>query len=205
MAIKFTTSKNFKYKMMAEEQAQQNIIELLQYIGEDPNREGLKDTPKRILKMWKEIFRGYDKSQAPKITVFQNGMDGIIYDSMIVDSGDYYSLCEHHAMPFFGKYWFAYIPHPKGKILGLSKIARVVDYCAAKLQIQERFVSDVVSLIQKALGTEYPPLGIAFIVKGRHLCKEMRGARKQGEMVCSYLTGNFKTNPALRAELMQLI
>ena len=191
--------------MITKEQARQHIVELLQYIGENPGREGLKETPDRILKMWGEIFRGYDKNQRPKITTFQNGADGIVYDNMIVDSGDFYSLCEHHAMPFFGKYCFAYIPHPKGKILGLSKIARVVDYCAAKLQIQERLVSDVVSMIQNALGEKYPPIGIAFVVKGRHLCKEMRGARKKGEMTCSYLVGKFKTDAALRAELMNFV
>lgn len=191
--------------MITKEQARQHIVELLQYIGENPDREGLKETPDRILKMWGEIFRGYDKNQRPKITTFQNGADGIVYDNMIVDSGDFYSLCEHHAMPFLGKYCFAYIPHPKGKILGLSKIARVVDYCAAKLQIQERLVSDVVSMIQNALGEKYPPIGIAFIVKGRHLCKEMRGARKKGEMTCSYLIGKFKTDAALRAELMNFV
>lgn len=190
--------------MITKEQARQHIVDLLQYIGEDTSCEGLKETPDRILKMWKEIFRGYDKIQSPKITTFQNGIDGIIYDNMIVDSGDYYSLCEHHSMPFFGQYWFAYIPNPHGKILGLSKIGRVVDYCAAKLQIQERLVSDVVSIIQDALGSEFPPLGIALVMKGRHLCKEMRGARKKGEMTSSFLTGLFKTDIALRNEFISI-
>lgn len=177
--------------------------------GEHPikngKREGLKDTPDRMLRMFEEIFRGYRKDKQPKVTTFQNGSDGIIYDSMIVDTGDYYSLCEHHGMPFFGQYYFAYIPNPQGKILGLSKIGRVVDYCAAKLQIQERLVSDVVSIIQDALGSEYPPLGIALVMKGRHLCKEMRGARKKGEMTSSFLTGAFKSETALRNEFLSMI
>lgn len=178
---------------------------LFKFIGENPEREGLKGTPDRIMRMWKEIFRGYDPAQKPKVTTFQNGSDGIVYDTMVVDSGDYYSLCEHHCMPFFGQYWFAYIPNPKGKILGLSKIGRVVDYCGAKLQIQERLVSDVVSVIQDALGHENEPLGIALVMKGRHLCKEMRGARKKGEMTSSCLTGLFKTDAALRNEFISLI
>lgn len=190
--------------MITEQEAKQHIKDLFEYIGDNPNREGLKDTTDRILRMWAEIFRGYDKSRCPKVTTFQNGADGITYDSMIVDSGDYYSLCEHHSMPFFGQYWFAYIPNPQGKILGLSKIGRVVDHCAAKLQIQERLVSDVVSIIQDALGSEYPPLGIALVMKGRHLCKEMRGARKKGEMTSSFLTGLFKTDIALRNEFISI-
>lgn len=190
--------------MINQQQAKQHLRDLFEYIGENPDREGLQDTPDRIIRMWAEIFRGYDKLRQPKITTFQNGSDGIIYDNMIVDNGDYYSLCEHHAMPFFGQYWFAYIPNKQGKILGLSKIGRVVDYCAAKLQVQERLVYDIVQMIENALGSEYPPLGIALIMKGRHLCKEMRGARKKGEMTSSYLTGIFKTDSALRNELLNL-
>lgn len=190
--------------MITENEAKQHIKDLFEFIGENPDREGLKDTPDRMLRMFKEIFRGYDKLQCPKVTTFQNGADGIIYDSMIVDTGNYYSLCEHHSMPFFGQYWFAYIPNPHGKIIGLSKIGRVVDYCAAKLQIQERLVSDVVTIIQDALGNEFPPLGIALVMKGRHLCKEMRGARKQGEMTSSFLTGLFKSENALRNEFLNL-
>lgn len=191
--------------MITKQEAKQHIKDLFQYIGENPDREGLKDTPDRMLRMFEEIFRGYRKDKHPKVITFQNGSDGIIYDSMIVDTGDYYSLCEHHSMPFFGQYYFAYIPNPQGKILGLSKIGRVVDYCAAKLQIQERLVSDVVSIIQDALGSEYPPLGIALVMKGRHLCKEMRGARKKGEMTSSFLTGAFKSETALRNEFLSMI
>lgn len=190
--------------MITEQTAKEHIKELFEFIGETPDREGLAETPDRIVKMWREIFRGYDKERKPKITTFNNGEDGLVYDSMVIDSGDYYSLCEHHAMPFFGNYFFAYIPHPKGKILGLSKIGRVVDYCAAKLQIQERLVSDVVTMIKEALGDEYPPLGIALMMKGRHLCKEMRGARKKGEMTSRYFEGIFKTNSELRTEFLTL-
>lgn len=178
------------------------IRDLLRYIGEDPNRPGLIGTPDRIIRMWREIFRGYDPAQHPKVTTFDNGVDGLTYDNMVVDSGSFYSMCEHHAMPFFGKYVFAYIPNPKGKIIGLSKIGRVVDFHAAKLQIQERLVSDIVNDIMTALGEEYPPLGVALIMQGEHLCKTMRGARKPGKMSTCRLEGIFKDNQAARNEFL---
>lgn len=182
-----------------------NIVRILEYIGENPKREGLAGTPDRIKRMFNEIYRGYDPKRKPKITTFQNGKDGIVYDNMVIDEGDFYSCCEHHMMPFFGHYWFAYIPNPHGKILGISKIGRVVDYCAARLQIQERLVHDIVDMLADALGTQYPPLGIALLMKGEHLCKTMRGAKKKGLMTSSYLTGIFKTEPAVRAEFMQIV
>lgn len=182
-----------------------NIKRILEYIGEDPNREGLKGTPDRIIRMWKEIFRGYDPAQKPKITTFENGKDGIVYDNMVIDQGDFHSNCEHHGVWFWGKYWFAYIPNPKGKILGISKIGRVVDYCSARLQIQERLVHDIVAMLKEALGDDNTPLGIALVMKGHHSCKEFRGAKKKGIMTSSYLEGAFKEDPQVRAEFMQLV
>ena len=158
------------------------IKDIFTHIGDDPEREGLKGTPERIARMWKEIFRGYDEAQKPKITVFENGKDGLSCTSAVLDTGCFYSMCEHHMMPFFGDYWFGYIPNPKGKILGISKVARVIDYCAARLQVQERLAQDVVEMIREALGEEYPPLAIGVILEGEHLCKTMRGVRKQGRM-----------------------
>ena len=178
------------------------IRDLLRYIGEDPDRPGLVGTPDRIIRMWREIFRGYDPAQHPKVTTFDNGVDGLTYDNMVVDSGSFYSMCEHHIMPFFGKYVFAYIPHPQGKILGLSKIGRVVDYHAAKLQVQERLVTDIVDDIAAALGTEHPPLGIALIMQGEHLCKTMRGVKKPGLMSACRLDGIFRTDNSARAEFL---
>lgn len=192
-------------KGQKEQRIAQLVQELLELIGDNPQRTGLQDTPKRVARMYAEIYRGYDPAQKPNITTFPNGEDGIVYDSMVVDTGDFYSCCEHHMMPFFGKYYFAYLPHPKGKILGISKIGRVVDYCAAKLQVQERLTHEVVEMLGDALGGEYPPLGIALVMRGQHLCKTMRGARKKGEMVSSCLTGLFQTDSALRAEFMNLI
>lgn len=178
------------------------VREILQAIGENPDRSGLLGTPDRVARMCAELFRGYDKTARPKVTTFQNGEDGISYDAMIVDKGDFYSLCEHHIMPFFGRYVFAYIPNPSGRILGLSKIARLVDYHAAKLQIQERLVADIVNDIAKVLGDENPPLGIALYMEGEHLCKTMRGAKKKGKMSCCFLTGAFKDNADTKAEFL---
>ena len=191
--------------MISEAEAKQNIRELLEFIGDDPERVGLKDTPERMLRMFAEMFRGYDPAQKPQITTFPNGLDGIIYDNMVVDSGTFYSVCEHHCRTFFGDYWFAYLPNPKGRILGLSKIGRVVDYCASRLQVQERLVHDVVEMLTEALGEQNPPLGMALMMRGRHMCKESRGARKSGEMTTTYLTGAFRRNPQVRAEFLSYI
>ena len=173
---------------------------LIRYIGEDPDREGLKGTPDRIVRMWKEIFRGYDPSQKPKITTFANedGMSDIVFDA-----GDYYSMCEHHILPFFGKYYFAYIPAPDGRILGISKVARVVTYCAARLQLQERLAADIVEMLTQALDGKV--LGMALVMKGKHLCKTMRGVRNDGNMTVAHLEGLFKTDKECRDEFCKLI
>ena len=182
-----------------EQQAKEAIQDLLRYIGENPDREGLIDTPKRILKMWKELFRGYKPDEKPRITTFSNDMGTT---DMIFDSGDYYSLCEHHILPFFGKYYFAYIPKKDGKILGISKIARVVGYCSARLQLQERLAEDIVKMLSEAVGEAK---GFALVMRGRHLCKEMRGVKNNGAMTVSHLTGAFLENADLRQEFYKLI
>lgn len=190
---------------ISKEIAEDAVRTLLTYIGENPVREGLLGTPDRVIRMFSEIFRGYNSALKPKITVFDNGVDGIAYDNMVIDEGNFYSMCEHHIMPFFGHYWFAYIPNPKGKILGISKIGRVVDYCAARLQVQERLVYNIVEILTDALGKENPPLGVALVMQGEHLCKTMRGVKKKGLMMSSYLSGAFKTDAIARAEFMQLV
>lgn len=191
---------------LTKEQAKQHISDLLEYIGEDPNRTGLQQTPDRVLRMFEEIFRGYDPEQAPKITTFPNGEDGLQCNDMVFDKGDFYSLCEHHVRTFFGTYYFAYIPNPNGKVLGISKIGRVVDYCSSKLQIQERLAQDIVNMLYEALWDDNgnAPLGMAIMLKGRHMCKESRGARKKGEMTSIYLRGKFKHDPQVRAEFMAM-
>ena len=191
---------------MDEASKEEIVRQMLIAIGEDPSREGLRGTPERVARMWNEIFRGYDKKQLPKVTTFTNGKDGIVYDQMITDDGPFYSQCEHHMVPFHGHYYFAYLPHPEGKLLGLSKVARVVDYFAAKLQIQERLTHEVVNYIWSKLSdmsvSKYPPLGMALVMEAEHLCKTMRGVKKQGRMRTTKLLGAFKKDAATRAEFM---
>ena len=192
---------------MPDSRILKNITEILQHIGEDPTRDGLKDTPKRVVKMWGELFQGYDESKRPKVSVFLNGSDGLTYDQMIIDTGDYHSFCEHHMIPFFGQYWFGYIPDSKGNIIGLSKVARIVDYHAAKLQIQERLVHDIVEHIWEELvqGGIPRPVGMGLVMKGEHLCKTMRGVKKKGQMTTTKLKGAFLDNPAVRGEFLNSI
>lgn len=196
-----------KAKTNKEKRIEGLIRKLLVEIGENPEREGLQGTPDRIRRMFNEIFRGYDPSQKPKITTFPNGVDGVVYDNMVIDHGDFYSLCEHHARTFFGKYWFAYIPDPNGRILGISKIGRVVDYCSSRLQIQERLGHDIVEMLKGALteNGEPEPLGIALVMKGRHMCKEGRGSRKKGIMTTTVVEGVFRDDAMVREEFMHQV
>ena len=179
---------------------EEHIRRLIEYIGENPNREGLVGTPDRIKRMWKEIFRGYDPNQKPKITTFANDMKST---DIVFDTGDYYSMCEHHILPFFGKYYFAYIPKEDGRILGISKIARVVGYCAAKLQLQEKLAREIVEMLSDALGDYHS--GMAIVMKGQHLCKTMRGVKNKGAMTVAHLSGIFKEDCEARREFYRLI
>lgn len=185
---------------ITKEQAEDAIRLLIRYIGENPERNGLVGTPDRITRMWREIFRGYDLSQKPKITTFPN-KEGIM--DLIFDSGDYYSMCEHHILPFFGKYYFAYVPSKNGRILGLSKIARVVGYCSAKLQLQERLAHEIIDMLSDALNGE--AMGFAIVMRGQHLCKTMRGVKNNGRMSVAHFTGVFQLNKSLRDEFYNLI
>lgn len=173
-----------------EQPAEDTVVRMLEFIGEDPNRPGLKDTPARVVKMWGEVFRGYDKAQAPKITVFANdGSDGFKYDTMLTDEGYFFSHCEHHCVPFFGQYYFAYIPDKL--LVGASKIARTIDYFSARLQIAERLVSDVISYLDSKVQSK----GMILVMTARHLCKEMRGVKKfNSPFEATAVTGYFAEN-----------
>ena len=187
-------------RKVTSEQAREALRTLITYIGEDPDREGLAKTPDRILRMWQEIFRGYHPEYKPDITTFTNDAHS---SDIIFDSGDYYSMCEHHVLPFFGKYYFAYIPAPDGRILGISKVARVVGYCAARLQLQERLAHDIIDMLSDALGGEAQ--GFAIVMKARHMCKSMRGVKNPGAMTVSYFTGCFRSDESLRKEFYEMI
>ena len=184
--------------------SQQELLDAIRTImlaiGEDPEREGLQETPARIARMYQEIFRGYDPERKPAITTFTNSAHT---SEMVFDSGEYYSMCEHHVLPFFGKYYFAYVPNPDGRILGISKVARVVSYCAARLQLQERLCREIIDMLSEAL--DGCAGGFAIVMKGKHLCKSMRGIRNDGDMTVSHFTGCFKEDAQLRNEFFSMI
>lgn len=183
-----------------EDTIEDNILRQLQYIGEDVTRDGLLDTPKRVVKSWKELFSGYGKD--PKDVFKKFDPDG--YDEIVLlKNFEIYSMCEHHMLPFFGKAHVAYIPEAKeGKIIGISKLARLTDIFARRLQIQERIGKQVVEELNKNLN----PKGAACIIEASHMCMRMRGVNKQNSiMITSTVTGAFREDPSARAELMQLI
>jgi GTP cyclohydrolase I len=182
--------------------------EILKLVEPDSfQREGLEDTPKRVAKMYGELFRGYDETQRPEVTVFSNGSDGIVYDELITDEGPFFSQCEHHVAPIIGRYYFGYIPAKKGKILGLSKVARVVDYYAARLQVQERLGQQVIDYLLRKLTVDkkHPPVAMGLILRARHMCKSMRGVKKEGLMTTSCLHGALKKDAIARDEFLKLI
>jgi GTP cyclohydrolase I len=177
----------------------QLVEDQLVAIGEDTKREGLIDTPKRVVKMWDEIYAGYKMDPGKILTTF--AADG--YDQMVILKDiELYSMCEHHMLPFFGKAHVAYIPDPEGKIVGISKLARLVDIFAKRLQIQERIGQQVTSALNEYL----KPLGAACVIEATHMCMRMRGVAKQNsEMVTSSMQGVFLTDPSVRSEFLRLI
>jgi len=193
-------SKNSLFCLRKEdylETVQKLIKSLLEAVGENPEREGLQDTPLRVAKMYRETLKGYCEEENPKITIFNNE-EG--YTEMIIDEGYFYSMCEHHMMPFFGKVYVAYIPDKK--IIGISKLARVVDHYAARLQVQERLTQQVAAYLQEVL----QPRGVAVVMHARHLCREMRGIKKlNAHMTTSELLGVFKEDAKTRAEFLGLV
>jgi len=177
---------------------EESVRRLLLAIGEDPERPGLVETPQRVAAMFEEICRGYghDPGEVIKI-VGSQGHDEIV----LVKDIPFYSLCEHHLLPFLGKAHVAYLP-VRGNITGISKLARVVDVAAGRLQIQERLTTEVADAIMRAL----KPRGVLVIMEAEHLCMTMRGVRKPGsKTVTSVVRGIFRDNPATRSEAMSLI
>lgn len=169
----------------------------LHFIGEDPYREGLRDTPDRVIKAWGKIFEGYQQKPEDILTVFEaDGYDQIV----LLKDIEFYSTCEHHLLPFFGKAHVAYIPG--AHIVGISKLARLVDMYARRAQIQERICDQVTEALMQYI----KPRGAACIIEASHLCMRARGVEKQNSvMVTSSMKGVFLTNSEARAELMGLI
>jgi len=173
-------------------------LNMLKAFGEDPDREGLENTPKRVAHMYSELLAGY--STDPQKLV-NDAIFNVTYDDMvIVRDIEFYSLCEHHLLPFIGRAHVAYLP--SGKVIGLSKIPRVVDMYARRLQVQERMTRQIADFINELL----QPRGVAVVVEGLHLCTMMRGVRKHdARMTTSAMLGGFRTNIATRQEFLDNI
>lgn len=176
----------------------ESVKEILQEIGENPEREGLQKTPLRVEKAYQFLTRGYqmDLDSVVNNAIFTENCEEMVLARNI----EFYSLCEHHMLPFFGKCHVAYLP--KGKIIGLSKIARIVDMFARRLQVQERMTLQIAETIDSVLS----PYGVAVIAESRHLCMMMRGVEKQNSIVTSSaMLGAFKDDRATRMELLSLL
>jgi GTP cyclohydrolase I len=173
------------------------VERLLRELGEDPKREGLLETPDRVSRSLRFLTEGYAMDAADAIgdALFEEDYDEIV----VVRDVPFYSLCEHHLLPFFGVAHIAYAP--QGRVVGLSKIPRLVDVYAHRLQLQERMTRE----IAEALRAVTEPLGVAVVLEARHLCMEMRGVEKAGQTVTSCMLGCFRDDPRTRSEFLQLI
>lgn len=187
-----------KLPKLPDPKGQGLIRELLIELGEDPTREGLIETPARVMKAWRHWTQGYDQAAADVLKTFTDGAEGA--DEMVIVRGiDLYSHCEHHMAPFFGKAHVAYIPNKR--IVGLSKLARVVDIFAHRLQVQERLTNQIANAIHDVL----EPIGVGVVIEATHFCMCSRGVNKQGSTtVTSALRGAIKDKPEARAEFMSL-
>jgi GTP cyclohydrolase I len=176
------------------------VREILEAIGENPEREGLKETPSRVARMFEEIFSGLGEDPRKHLNV--QFAEDKHEEMVLVKDIPLFSMCEHHLMPFFGKAHVAYIPKKSGKITGLSKLARTVECFAKRPQLQERLTSQVADAIMEVLD----PRGVLVVIEAEHMCMTMRGVKKPGSMtLTSAVRGTFASNPATRAEAFALI
>ena len=183
---------------MDKERIQNAVREILIAVGENPDREGLLETPKRVANMYEEIFAGLTEDPKQHIKLFNEQSND---EMVIVKDIPFYSMCEHHLLPFFGKAHIGYIPSDN-KIIGLSKLARIVDNFAKKPQVQERLTSDIADF----LNVNLHPKGVAVIIEAEHMCMTMRGARAAGSKTqTSALRGIMRTDAKTRAEVLSLL
>ena len=176
----------------------QTISNLLALLGEVPAREGLRDTPRRVAESYRFLTSGYreDPEKLIKKAVFHEACD----DMVIVKDIEFYSLCEHHMLPFFGKAHIGYLPD--GKIVGLSKLCRLVDVFARRLQVQERMTIQIAEVLERCL----KPKGVGVVIEAQHLCMQMRGVQKQhSEAITSSMLGGFRSRLSTREEFLNLI
>ena len=183
---------------MDKEKIQRAVRDILEAIGEDPDREGLRETPRRVADMYGEIFAGLSEDPKTCLKFFhEEGSDEIV----LVKDIPLYSMCEHHLLPFVGKAHIAYIPQD-GKVIGLSKLARIVKNFASKPQLQERLTADIADFINEQM----QPQGVAVLIEAEHLCMTMRGIRAAGAKTqTSALRGRFRSDARSRAEVMALL
>ncbi len=173
------------------------VREIIAAVGEDPDREGLRDTPRRVADMYAEVFSGLREDPADVLSV---GFEVGHQEMVIVKDIPFYSMCEHHFLPFHGVAHVGYIPN--GRVVGLSKLARAVEILARRPQLQERLTTQVADAIMKSL----EPQGVAVVISANHLCMQMRGVRKPGSLtVTSAMRGVFQRSSATRAEFMSLV
>jgi GTP cyclohydrolase I len=179
-------------------QLEESVREILANIGEDPQREGLLNTPNRVARMYDELTAGY---HVDPVKMVNGAVFNVDYDELVlVKDIDFYSMCKHHMLPFYGKAHVAYIPN--GKVIGLSKIPRIVEMFARRLQIQEQMTSQIAKFLQETL----EPQGVAVVIEGAHMCAMMRGVKKENtKMTTSKMTGVFKDNSTTRGEFIQLL
>jgi GTP cyclohydrolase I len=177
---------------------EESVLQLLKAVGENPEREGLKFTPKRVARMYAELLNGY---HIDPVAMINGALFNITYDEMVlVRDIEFYSLCEHHILPFMGRAHVAYIPD--GKVIGLSKIPRIVDMYARRLQVQERMTRQIADFLRDLLR----PQGVAVVVEAVHLCSMMRGVKKHdARMTTSAMHGAFRANLATRQEFLDNI
>lgn len=183
---------------MDKKKIEKAVRDILVAIGEDPKRRDIKDTPRRVAEMYEEILEGYKLDPEKELEViFEKDHDEII----LLKNIPFYSICEHHLAPFIGKAHVAYIPN-NNRVTGLSKLARVVDIYAKRLQVQERITTDIADIIMKKL----KPRGVMVVIEAEHMCMSMRGVKKPGVMtITSAVRGTFRKNEKTRAEAMSLI
>src|SRR3989339_1217312 len=184
---------------MNKQKIEKAVHDILIAIGENPDREGLKKTPQRVARMYEEILSGMKKNPQDELAVYYS--EERHEEIVLVKDIDFYSVCEHHLLPFFGKVHIAYIPK-KERLLGISKIARVVDIFSKRLQLQERITKQLADTIMKKVS----PYGVIVVIEAEHLCMTMRGVKKQNsKVVTSAIRGVFAKDAKARSEAMSLI
>ncbi len=183
--------------MVNERKIEQAVLSIIEAIGEDPTREGMVGTPRRIAEMYAELFMGIGVDPKEELAVgFEEGH----HEMVIIKDIPFYSLCEHHLLPFYGMAHIGYIP--KGRVVGASKLARVVEILAKRPQIQERLTTQIAETIVEAL----EPNGVAVVIQAEHMCMTLRGVKKPGSnIITSANRGLFRTNAATRAEFLSLV